>query len=101
MEVAEVVDALSTGTQTKPRITIISGKTCIKLSPPYNQGIRRTADETEKRLQFFNEANSSLQPPDKKHVLELQRPFPGTIISVRFGIGPNHITRNPQMTLGV
>lgn len=73
----------------QPRITILSGSSCIMLREPYTRGVR--ADENAPRVLWFNGENSSELPPDPNHVFDLDYRLPGTIISVQFVLDPEFL----------
>ncbi|TCM54951.1 hypothetical protein C8J36_104143 [Rhizobium sp. PP-F2F-G48] len=83
-EVLELVSALgvSSGTDKGPRMTIVSGSSCIRARAPYLHGTRTGEDEP--RMQWFNSGNSPVQPPDASFVFDLESRFPGTIIGLTF-----------------
>ncbi|WP_156478016.1 hypothetical protein [Acetobacter malorum] len=67
-----------------PAITLLSGKVCIKIAPPYTDLISYDCDKP--RNLWFNEHNSLEQPPDRKYVMTLPISFPGTAVAIRFCI---------------
>ena len=76
----------------EPRIIVISGKSCIRLIPPYNDMIS-SSDLDGVCYQAFNHQQNLEIPPDDKFVYTLSHQFPGTIISLRFTIDPEEIRR--------
>ena len=74
----------------EPRITIVSGSSCITLKPPYILGQRRD-DPSDPRVIWFNPENSPTVPPDRAHVFDLSERFGGTIISVAFTLDPDYL----------
>lgn len=66
----------------EPRLTIVSGRSCIQLRNPYIVGSRKT--DGGPRVLWFNQANAAADPPDNLHVFDLPEHFAGTIISVAF-----------------
>lgn len=79
--------------QLKPRLTIISGKTCIQMRYPYICGKRSSDNAAAPRTLWFNEGNTPNTPPDEKFVYELPAHLPGTAISMAFTLDPAHLTR--------
>ena len=67
-----------------PKITIISGRSCIRFAAPYNRCLRGEKDP--KRLQPFNVQNGLDFPPDMNYVFDLDFAFPGTIVALRFSL---------------
>lgn len=86
-DVIELVNTLG-GTSSSgpsPRLTILSGRTCISVGEPYMVG-RRMAGSTSPRVLWFNARNSASDAPDPLHVFDLDDHFAGTIVSVSFGL---------------
>lgn len=83
-EVLELINIIGvTNSEGKePKMTIVSGHSCIQARKPYLQGVRSGLDE--RRLLWFNEQNSPEMPPDKDFVFDLTTNFPGTIIGLTF-----------------
>nr|WP_278377168.1 hypothetical protein [Brucella anthropi] len=83
-EVLELVNALgyTNAMENGPRLTIVSGHSCIKARHPYIFG--RSADGNVRRTLWFNRANDPMEPPDRDFVLDLEDKFPGTIIGITF-----------------
>lgn len=83
-EVLELINAIgfSKDPGHAPRMTIVSGSSCIQARPPYVIGIRN--DDLEPRTLWFNEANDLRSAPDKDFVFDLDSHFPGTIIGLTF-----------------
>jgi hypothetical protein len=67
----------------EPRLTIVSGTSCICLQTPYIMG-QRMHGPGSPRVLWFNPDNNVTQPPDNLHVFDLTEPFAGTIISLSF-----------------
>lgn len=74
----------------EPRITIISGSSCIQLKPPYILGTRAT-DDGSPRVLWCNTENSSKVAPDPAFVFDLTERLAGTIISVAFTLDPDYL----------
>ncbi|HEX7782133.1 MAG TPA: hypothetical protein VF509_04950 [Sphingobium sp.] len=92
MDVLDLVAMLGGTTQPgrEPRVTIISGRSCIQLRPPYIQGVRRDSD-TSPRVMWCNEANSQEMPPDGTIAFDLEEHFAGTVVSVAFTLDPVYL----------
>lgn len=74
----------------EPRVTIISGKSCIQLRPPYIRGVRRDSD-TAPRVMWCNEENIQEVPPDASIAFDLEEHFAGTVVSVAFTLDPVYL----------
>lgn len=78
----------------EPLITILSGKSCIRVTPPY---IKPTTDSnTGLKELWLNDGNDRSQPPDPAHAFAVQHHFPGTIVSMRFSIDASHLSKSIQ-----
>ena len=94
MEMLDMVCILG-GTESanlRPKVTIISGGSCIKLSHPYVRGIRPEGTK-DPREQWFNMGNTSTEPPDEQFVFDVEPGLPGTIISIGFVLDPAYFNR--------
>ncbi len=93
-EVLELVDDLGgvTTVGREPRVTIVSGRSCIMLRPPYIKGQRAAGDDAP-RLLWCNPSNSGAEPPDEGFVFDLAHRFPGTVISIAFTLDPDYLGR--------
>jgi len=94
MEMLDMVCILG-GTESanlRPKVTIISGGSCIKLSYPYIRGMR-TEGTKDPREQWFNKANTAAEPPDEQFVFDVDPGLPGTIISIGFVLDPAYFNR--------
>lgn len=67
----------------KPRITIVSGSSCIQLRDPYICGERMDGKDSP-RVLWCNDNNSKETPPDVAYVFDLASALPGTCISIGF-----------------
>lgn len=67
------------------RVTIVSGKSCIRLRAPNLVG---APDESGRRVQWCNTTNSVLYPPDTEIAFDLPAHFAGTLVSVAFTLDP-------------
>lgn len=81
-----------------PRVTIVSGKSCISLKTPYIPGKRR--GEFEPRLQWCNEPNTSEVPPDIEVAFDLAEHFAGTLVSVAFNLDPEYLRASVESENG-
>lgn len=79
----------------EPRVTLISGKACIQLRPPYIQGVRAGGPQNP-RLIWFNSANRSGDPPDSSFVKDLPDHFAGTLVSVAFTLDPAYFATHTE-----
>lgn len=87
-QMLDVVSALgqTLSTEHAPKLTILSGNSCILLRSPYLKGERDAVDAP--RTLWFNESNDRTHPPDPSFVYDVPVGFPGTIISMGFVIDP-------------
>ncbi|MBO6895188.1 MAG: hypothetical protein JJ866_24850 [Roseibium sp.] len=83
-EVLELISVLGVSNQPgkEPRMTIVSGQSCIMAKFPYLEGQR--GGENLPRMLWFNKENSPDFPPDSNFVFDLRSRFPGTIIGLTF-----------------
>ncbi len=77
---------LTNRAELRPRITILSGSSCITLRDDYIRGVRRAG--VGPRIQYFNPDNSVDFAPDVAFVRDLPLKLPGTVISVAFTLDP-------------
>lgn len=96
-DVLDVVNLLGgTAAEGKePRVTLISGKACIQLRPPYIQGVRAGGSQ-DPRLIWFNPANKAHDPPDQNFVRDLPDHFAGTLVSVAFTLDPAYFATHME-----
>lgn len=66
-------------------VTIVSGKSCIRLRHPILVGRR---DGKNRRVQWCNAANDPQYPPDADVAFDLPAHFAGTLVSVAFTLDP-------------
>lgn len=87
MSVLEFVSDIGRSTDSRhvPNVTVVSGHSCIHMTGPYAIGHENARGHREV---WFNEQNDRRLPPDEDFVLDLERTFPGTIVSVSFTIDP-------------
>lgn len=92
MEMLELTNLLgfSDKEEMLPQITIISGRSCVQLKPPYFD-CQSVSGEDGERVQWCNSNNSAKTPPDKGHVFDLNVGLPGTAISIRFTLDPQYL----------
>lgn len=72
-----------------PRITIVSGGSCIQLRHPYIRGKREGGDHTP-RVLWCNETNDRDRAPDTRYVYDLSTDLPGTAISIGFELDDSY-----------
>lgn len=63
------------------KVTIVSGKSCIRLRHPILVGARQAGN---RRVQWCNAANDPLYPPDHDIAFDLPAHFAGTLVSIAF-----------------
>lgn len=73
----------------RPRVTILSGNSCIMLKEPYIRGERKTGPNG-RRVLWCNDENTGKKPPDGDHVFEIDPGIPGTVISIGFTLEPEY-----------
>lgn len=76
----------------KPRVTIVSGSSCIQLRDPYIVGARTKGPGTP-RVLWCNESNRMSEPPDERFVYDLDAALPGTAISIGFILDRDYYER--------
>lgn len=65
----------------QPRMTIISGKACLMVRPPYSLP---SQSESGHRVLALNASNDLKYAPDEDYAFSLPYRFPGTIVAMRF-----------------
>ena len=75
-----------------PRLTIVSGSSCIQLKPPYMSG--QKAGPHEPRLLWCNPINDPSEPPDPDFVFDLEDHFAGTIVGLSFALDSDHLRKS-------
>jgi two-component sensor histidine kinase len=75
-----------------PRLTIVSGQSCIRLRRPYLIGERN--GHGQPRLLWCNESNSPDQAPDPEYVFDIEDRFAGTIVGLSFVLDPDFIRQS-------
>ncbi|WP_411818674.1 hypothetical protein [Hyphococcus sp. DH-69] len=91
-EMLEIVSLLgeTSHPDRSPRVTILSGSSCIRLRKPYLRGEpKETNDPT--RVLWCNSMNSKDNIPDPSYVFDLEPGLPGTVISVGFVLDPDYL----------
>jgi hypothetical protein len=71
-----------------PKVTIISGKACLKMHAPYVKGMRKDSVLTEPREIWFNRDNLKTIPPDNTYATIMPISFPGTLVTMSFTFLP-------------
>ncbi|MEB3420226.1 hypothetical protein ACFSDD_10860 [Salipiger marinus] len=95
MDILDFVDGLGQTDDPAllPRVTIISGRSCIRLFGSYISGKEVPGEVHSPRVQWFNKENSAKVRPDENHVFDLSASFPGTVISIGFCLDPSYLSR--------
>lgn len=71
----------------KPKMCLVSGRTRVLFDGTYE--LKRNA---KGRLRIaFNASNSLEHRPERRYVHHLERPFPGTLLSLRFTLDAEHL----------
>lgn len=73
----------------EPKLTIVSGGSCIKLRPPYFKPIRMAMDRP--RMIWCNATNSPHTAPDPDYVFDLDEFFEGTVVGISFVLDPEYL----------
>ncbi len=74
----------------KPVIAIISGNVYIKFSDQYGNAVKK---EDNRHYQWFNPSQDRSEKPDHNHAFLLKRTFPGTIITTRFMLDAESLSK--------
>lgn len=90
-EVLELVSILGHSDKPgrQPKVTILSGSSCIRLMQPYLNGQKMAGPESP-RVLWCNPSNSSDVAPDRAYVFDLSERLAGTVISVAFTLDPDY-----------
>ena len=72
-----------------PRITIVSGDSCLMFKDQYHDG--HEDPKSGKRTQYLNPTNSIDSLPDSDYLFRLPHSLPGTLISVRFALSESSL----------
>ena len=83
--------------ESEVRVTIVSGKSCIRLRNPILAG---KMDIRGRRVQWCNLENSAEAPPDPTVAFDLPAHFAGTLVSVGFTLDPQLITPKEDVANG-
>lgn len=76
------------------RMTIVSGKSCIRLKNPNLVGTR---DSRGRRVHWCNRQNNPGLPPDRNMAFDLPEHFAGTLVSVAFTLDPTLFVTEPEL----
>ena len=92
MTLVEVMDMLghTAHADSQPKMTVISGQACILVQPPYT--MPKFSAEGLRTL-WFNGDNTYRNPPDPNYVFSMEERLPGTLISMRFYLDPDHLVQ--------
>ena len=82
---------------TGPKVTIVSGRSCLRLQHPYISGSRSEGDPTKPRLLWFNAENVMDAPPDPEYVFDLPERLAGTLVSIAFTIDQAFLARQLEV----
>ena len=74
-----------------PKITIISGASCIMLNDPYTAGHITDGTTDGPRYQWCNSENTAKSLPDDANVFDLQTGLPGTVISIGLTLDTDYL----------
>jgi hypothetical protein len=82
--------------ENQPKVVVVSGKACIKLSHPYNvqsQPLYTSSkvSGTWRRELWLNSQNVRTIPPDPQCIAWLPRHFPGTIVTTSFTLDSKYL----------
>ena len=85
----------------EPKMSIISGHTCITFSEKYKLNKIKFRDDvifgnTYSRIIAFNEENDIYKPADSQYVKYMKEYFPGTIISIKFYLDREYIEKKKK-----
>ncbi|MCS6110974.1 hypothetical protein FDB55_01970 [Clostridium botulinum] len=75
-----------------PKMSIISGNTCILFNDKYKLKDVDFNGESRKII-AFNEENNLYKPPDKNNIKIIKNRFPGTVISMKFYVDEKYIEK--------
>jgi len=78
-------------TGVQPLMCIASGRTHILFDSRFRLQSQDSERGEQRRVIAFNKANDLRLPPDPGSVRRLRRPFPGTLISLRFYLDPVYL----------
>lgn len=76
-----------------PQMCLVSGNTHILFDGRYEMRSMPFHDGQEAQVIAFNKQNDLSRPPDPNVVRWLPKPFPGTLISMKFYFDPAHLLR--------
>lgn len=72
-------------------IALVSGSTCIRV---FNGHLKQANNNSGHRQCWLNDLNSPNVSPDEKALIDIGMDFPGTCISLRFELDPEHLIDN-------
>ncbi|KPF78359.1 hypothetical protein IP88_04240 [alpha proteobacterium AAP81b] len=78
------------------RVTIVSGRSCIRMRAPYIMGVREGGEATKPRLLWFNKENTAREPPDSEFAFDLEQPLSGTLVSIAFTLDPAFLRKQVE-----
>lgn len=95
MELVEAMNMFgkSAREEEQPKMTILSGTSCIMIRDLYRIPTR---NDFGHRILAFNDKNSLEEPPNDSYVFKLPYKFPGTIVTLRFYLDPNELIGSPE-----
>lgn len=80
-----------------PQMTIVSGNTRIVFTDTYQLEEKKFDDDImghrKRKVIAFNRTNDLYLPPDSQNVKKCKYKFPGTVISLRFVLNKEYVTR--------
>jgi hypothetical protein len=76
----------------QPKMCVVSGSTHILFDISRPMKLQKMENGPDRRVIAFNEPNNLLEPPDTGFVTQLNSPFPGTLISLRFYIDSRYLS---------
>lgn len=93
VDMIEFFQRLGQSEGSQPRMCIVSGKTHISFDNRYTMQPQVTDSGETRRIIAFNRENNLEKPPESGYVQGLKRPFPGTLISLRFYLDKKHLRK--------
>jgi hypothetical protein len=89
VQVIEFFTDLASGA---PRMVLVSGRTWILFDGTYRLS-NKMRDGGSRKVIAFNSNNDLMEPPNHNFVRTLDREFPGTLVSLRFGLRSEDLAR--------
>lgn len=74
----------------KPRMCVLSGRALILFDGTYSLKLKHF-EGGDRQVIAFNDENSLEEPPDGRYVRTLDKPFPGTLISLKFNLKEKYV----------